>query len=302
MQSGVGGADPDQPDPQLHAARHLLGRSRRRPDRRRARGACDPARRPLIARRRWRCGCACCSRAACCRRLDRRVQVHRLESRPLQSGPSSSTQSSDARSRRRLSSSTASASPRRARQLLGVQDVREQLQAVDQPRAGAREVGRGVDRHDSPAPSAASSLGVRRAPRRARAARRSRTASRPRPPARPRRALPGDHLRGLARQAEHVLAAGELDQLRRPVAGDVDRVEPLERAPRAGAAAPRTASFTRSMRAATSRDQLDALRRAGRSPRRACARRRASRRASSGRARSRAGCEGSSSASSATSS
>ncbi len=41
--------------------------------------------------------------------------------------------------------------------------------------------------------------------------------------------IPRDDLGALAGEAEHILAAGQLDHLRGPVAGDEDRVEPLER-------------------------------------------------------------------------
>ena len=101
--------------------------------------------------------------------------------------------------------------------------------------------------------------------------------------------LPRALLGVLARQAEQVDAAGVLDQLRHPVAGDEDRVEPLERgdahrrarrarrAARGRSARPRPA--TRSTPASLASVGL----------RRACARRRAPRRACAGRARSPAG-------------
>ena len=41
--------------------------------------------------------------------------------------------------------------------------------------------------------------------------------------------LPGLLLRLLTDEAEHILAAGVVDQLRGPVAGDIGRIEPLER-------------------------------------------------------------------------
>ena len=76
----------------------------------------------------------------------------------------------------------------------------------------------------------------------------------------------------------------QLDQLRCPVPGHEHRIEPLERGdPRARLS--RTASFTRSIRAAMSATSVSPGR-AGRWTAPACARHRASRRASSGRARS----------------
>ena len=53
----------------------------------------------------------------------------------------------------------------------------------------------------------------------------------------------------LAGEAEHVGAAGELDELRRPVPGDEHRVQPLERGDGRPRSASRTASRTASMRA-----------------------------------------------------
>ena len=110
-----------------------------------------------------------------------------------------------------------------------MQDVAEQLEAVDQARAGTREVGGGVDGHDAAGAERGELVCVG--------------------PGLLERAvgvvaarhddhdlgLRGAHvvpraLRGvLAGQAEHVEAAGVLDQLRRPVAGHEHRVQPLER-------------------------------------------------------------------------
>ena len=96
-------------------------------------------------------------------------------------------------------------------------------------RAGAREVGRGVD-GDDPAGAecsqlvavhlglAVGDLGVEPARHHDHDVRRG-----------GRDHLPAVLLRVLAGEAEHVLAAGVLDQLRRPMAGGVGRVEPLER-------------------------------------------------------------------------
>ncbi len=119
------------------------------------------------------------------------------------------------------------ARPRRHQ--VGVQHVREHLEAVDQPWARAREVRGGVDRHDL-AGTDLLQLGAMverllpRAPR----------------------VVPARHghddvglgghdlgpralLGVLTGQAEHVLAAGVVDELRRPVPGGVHRVQPFER-------------------------------------------------------------------------
>ena len=107
--------------------------------------------------------------------------------------------------------------------------LRQQLEPVDDPRARPREVGGGIDRDDLAGPDrrelvavhlglAVGDLGV--------------------VPARHHDHDVGLHggdlfprplLGLLAGEAEHVLAAGELDQLRRPVPGGERRVEPLER-------------------------------------------------------------------------
>ena len=113
-----------------------------------------------------------------------------------------------------------------------VKDVREQLQPVDQARSRAREVGGGVHRDD---PSCAERRELWRAPGLRACARRVIAARHH-----------DDHLRlgrgdlsqsivcdGSPAQPEEVLASGVLDQLRRPVTGDEDRVEPLERGDRA---------------------------------------------------------------------
>ena len=94
-------------------------------------------------------------------------------------------------------------------------------------------------------------------------------------------------LRRLAGQAGHVLAARHLDELRRPVPGDEDRVQPLERHDaRAPRSAHREADDVRAPGGAGDEVQRRVLR--ARRLRRSCARRRASRRRSSGPARSRA--------------
>ena len=119
---------------------------------------------------------------------------------------------------------------RRLGHAVGVQHVGEQLEAVDQPRARAarsrprrrprRRAARRARRSSSACVSACSSerrgvvaarhgdddLGLGGGDR-----------------------LPRRLLGVLAGEAEDVLAAGHLDELRRPVAGDEDRVEPLER-------------------------------------------------------------------------
>ena len=91
------------------------------------------------------------------------------------------------------------------------------------------------------------SLHTPSAPRRAHAARRSRTASAMTTSGSAAvDLLPALAPLGvLARHAEHVEAAGVLDQLRRPVAGDVDGIEPLERGDARAARRSRTASRTR---------------------------------------------------------
>ena len=185
------------------------------------------------------------------RPVARRVQAGRdrvqLAVRPV--AAAGRVQVEDGARRRRRQGATSTSSTRapggRLGHAVGVQDVGEQLEPVDEPRAGPREVRRGVDRDDAPG------------------------AERPQPVreqrgllVRARRVVAarhadddlglggGDHLPGrvsrvLAGEAEHVLAARHLDELRRPVAGDEDRVEPLQRRHARARRAPRTARRTR---------------------------------------------------------
>ncbi len=109
-----------------------------------------------------------------------------------------------------------------------VQQVGQQLDAVHQPRAGAREVGRGVHGRDASAqggqplgllegllrgPLGAVAAGHRHHHRRGRGLQLG----------------PSDGARLLAGQAQHVDAAGHLDHLRHPVAAREHRVQPLQR-------------------------------------------------------------------------
>ena len=244
---------------------HLDRRPRRRPDRRRDRGARDRA-----ARRERRRGDLL---------PGARVRRRRLR-RP------SSARSPSARERPRLLERRLRA-PARARSgtRSGCRMCAEQLEAVDQPRAGAGEAGGGVDGDDAAGAERGELVGVGLAPPRARARRRSRTASRPRPRAAPRATSSHDALLGvLAGQAEQVDAARVLDQLRRPVAG---RRRP-GRATRARRRAPARRRARRAARGRSARRRPARGRRRRpwrRSPARACARRRAPRRACAGRAR-----------------
>ena len=121
---------------------------------------------------------------------------------------------------------------RRVREPVRVQDVGEQLEALDQARAGAGEVAGGVDRDDAAGAERRQLLGVRLGLlERALgvvAARHHDHDLRLRGP----HLVPRSLLRVLAGPAEHVEPARVLDQLRRPVAGDEHRVEPLERSDR----------------------------------------------------------------------
>ena len=110
-----------------------------------------------------------------------------------------------------------------------MQHVGHQLEAVDQPRTGAREVGGGVDGDDArgaePRQRAGVAAGLLGGARGVVAARHHHHDLRARRVDR----LPRRLLRVLAREAEDVAPAGQLDQLRRPVPGDEDGVQPLER-------------------------------------------------------------------------
>ena len=110
-----------------------------------------------------------------------------------------------------------------------MEDVGEQLQPVDDPRAGAREVRRGVDRDHAARPQRLELVGVglrllQRALGVVAARHHHDDLGRGRG-----HLLPTARLRRLARQPEHVEAARVLDHLRRPVARAEDRVEPLQR-------------------------------------------------------------------------
>ena len=85
---------------------------------------------------------------------------------------------------------TSRTGPGASGQPVRVQHVAEQLEPVDQPRAGAREVGRGVDRDDPAGAELGQLVAELVGLRRARARRRSRTASRRRPRAGRRRPPP----------------------------------------------------------------------------------------------------------------
>ena len=115
-----------------------------------------------------------------------------------------------------------------ARHPVRVQQVAEQLDPFDEARAGAREVRRRVDREHTRAeprePLAllhrlgGGLLGVVAAGHR-----------HDHLGAAGLELVPAGRARPLTRQAEHVLAAGELDHLWHPVPADIERVEPLER-------------------------------------------------------------------------
>ena len=139
---------------------------------------------------------------------------------------------------------------RAARTSVGVQQVAEQLHAVDQPRARAREVGRGVHRHHARAeapPGARGGAGLRRRLLRVQPHGMDTTTSGSDASTSSHSAVrecsPGE--------AEHVHAARQLDHLRHPVPADVHRVEPLERG-HGGRGAPLDRRSTASMRAADS--------------------------------------------------
>ena len=166
--------------------------------------------------------------------------------------------------------------------------------AVDQPRAGAREVGRGVDRDHRAAPErrellARDARASRGRLRRVIAARHHdhdlRLGRRERLPAR----APAEARR---RSPSTSSPPGELDQLRRPVTGHEHRVQPLERRRPAGRGLPRTARRIAVDPRGRSAGSARRRRRGARSPARACARRPASRRGSSGPARSPRGATG----------
>ena len=112
---------------------------------------------------------------------------------------------------------------------VGMQRVGERLQAVDQPRARPAEVGGGVERDDllgaQRAQAVAELLGLGQ---RARAVVAARDADDDLGLG-GLQELPLQLLGVLAGEAEQVGPAGHVDQLRRPVAGDEDRVEPLDR-------------------------------------------------------------------------
>ena len=133
---------------------------------------------------------------------------------------------------------------------LGVEQVGEQLDAVDQARARARERRGGVDGDDPLGAERAQPLAHGRAPARPPRPRRGRRASRRRPPGRAaRELLPGDdaRLRPRGRRARRSPPAS-CDHLRHPVAADEDRVEPLERRDPRACGAPATAAPTASSR------------------------------------------------------
>ena len=155
-----------------------------------------------------------------------------------------------------LRGSSRQARPSGAATRSGCSRWREQLDALDQARAGARERRRGVDGDDA--------LGAERvepsrcasacsAPRR----RRGRTASRRRPrAAAAATSSQRDGARLAPGLAEHVVAARQRDHLRHPVAAGERRVEPLERRdararrarrrrPRTRRAAPRSSAAQR---------------------------------------------------------
>ena len=117
----------------------------------------------------------------------------------------------------------ASGHPRR------VQDVREELEPVDQAGPGTREVRRGVDGDDAAGAQRRQMVGVgagllERARRVVAAGHDDHHLGLGRGDG-----LPVELLGVLAGQAEQVRAAGILDELRRPVTGDEQRIEPLER-------------------------------------------------------------------------
>ena len=191
---------------------------------------------------------------------------------------------------------------RRRHQRRGGSRWREQLHAVHEPRPGAREVRGGVDgvhaRAERGQPLA---LAQRLAPRPARRSSRRASRRRPRAPT-ASTSLPLRRARLLAGQAEHVLAAGQLDHLRHPVAADEHRVEPLERGHARPARRPPRRRSTVVDRARRPRPRAARRPRRRPRPRPGAARRPAPRRASTGRARSPRGWVGSRSATARTSS
>ncbi len=107
-------------------------------------------------------------------------------------------------------------------------DLGEQLEAVDQARAGPGKVGRGVYGHHSLSAQGGERLcideclglctwGVIAAGHHDHELGLGRCEG-----------LPAHDLRGFTGEAEHVVATGELDQLGSPVTGHEDRIEPLE--------------------------------------------------------------------------
>ena len=298
MQSGIGGLIVINLILSFTLAEHLRGRAHRRADRRRARGARDPHGRRAHACRRSGSSPACVISAAAvaaaiavshaigtARRSDAPARRHRAVGAGAPASAARGGSSSSARGRRRAPRARSS----------GCRMCASSSRPSTSRGPGAREVGGGVDRDDARAPSARSSLGVRQ--RLLVRARRVIAAGHHHHDLRLRRRRRASQLtvsRGFAGQPEHVLAAGELDQLRRPVAGDEHGIEPLERGhTRAALRRARRAARGRSAPAVRATSSTPCVAAPGRL-RRACARRRASRRASSGRARSRAGCEGSS--------
>jgi hypothetical protein len=113
-----------------------------------------------------------------------------------------------------------------------VQHVSQELKAVDKSRARPREVRSGIHRDDAARPDAAQPVGEGvRLLQRARRVVSARHADDDLG-LRGRHRLPGRLLGMLAGEAEHVDAPGQLDQLRRPVAGGEHRIQPLDRGDR----------------------------------------------------------------------